>query len=72
MNLSESNATTLSPAGSSSALSKLCLALIFGLLISACGQKGPLIVEPSDPTPTEALQEDAIDIDTTDKEPGGE
>jgi predicted small lipoprotein YifL len=42
----------------------LSLSLALALLISACGQKGPLIVEPSDPLPTEALQEDAVQVDS--------
>lgn len=36
------------------------LALLAGL--SACGQKGPLIVEKTDPFATEALQEEAGDV----------
>lgn len=40
------------------------LALAIAFALGACGQKGPLIVEPSDPLPVDALQEDAAQVET--------
>lgn len=44
----------------------LAFAVLLGL--AACGQKGPLIVEPSDPLPTEALQEEPAQVETNKKD----
>lgn len=40
----------------------LALAIVFAL--GACGQKGPLIVEPSEPNPVEALQQEDVQVET--------
>ena len=35
------------------------LIMIASLFVVGCGQKGPLIVEPTDPTPVEPLQKES-------------
>ncbi|MEO0367362.1 MAG: lipoprotein [Pseudomonadota bacterium] len=42
-------------------ITAVMLAMMMALSIAGCGQKGPLIVEPTEPLETEPLQEEAID-----------